>query len=303
MTRHRSVAVCACLVALLGCGAEMRSEFTPDTAMTAPSESPPPAVQTAPAAGSSEQKPPSHRSATERDAAKRKIVYRADVDLVVEQFEPLPEQIEAAVKQHGGFVSASNITGSPGQPRSGRWTVRVPVDRFSEFLAAVRQLGEVRSINSTSDDVTAEYYDIEARIRNKQQEEERLLKLLAEATGKLEEVLAVEKELSRVRGEIEVAQGRLRMLNDVTELTTVTVSVTEIKNYVPGGGAHIPDSGPPRILGLDDDPGHHGPRLVAGRGRPRALAARAVGARVARPRGPPAAATRLVPVQAFSSRI
>lgn len=82
-------------------------------------------------------------------------------------------------------------------------------------------------------DVTAEFYDVEARIRNKQQEEERLLKLLTEATGKLEEVLAVERELSRVRGEIEQAQGRLRMLKDVTELTTVTVSVTEIKNYVP----------------------------------------------------------------------
>jgi hypothetical protein len=73
----------------------------------------------------------------------------------------------------------------------------------------------------------------EARIRNKQQEEERLLKLLAEATGKLEEVLAVERELSRVRGEIEQAQGRMRMLKDVTELTTVTVTVTEIKDYVP----------------------------------------------------------------------
>jgi len=94
-------------------------------------------------------------------------------------------------------------------------------------------LGEVRSVNSTSDDVTAEFYDIEARIRNKQQEEERLLKLLAEATGKLEEVLAVERELSRVRGEIEQAQGRMRMLKDVTELTTVTVTVTEIKDYVP----------------------------------------------------------------------
>jgi hypothetical protein len=211
----------------------MKSDFTTDMGMAMPSESPPSAVQTAPAAGSSEQKPPSDRAATERDAAKRKIVYRADVDLVVEQFEPLPERIEAAVKQHGGFVSASNIAGSPGRPRSGRWTVRVPVDRFTEFLAAVRQLGEVRTINSTSDDVTAEYYDIEARIRNKQQEEERLLTLLAEATGKLQEVLAVEKELSRVRGEIEQAQGRLRMLKDVTDLTTVTVSVTEIENYVP----------------------------------------------------------------------
>jgi len=233
MTRHRSVALCACLVAVLGCGAEMKSDFTTGAPVKTNSAHPQAAIEASAAAASSEQKPPTNRSATEPDASKRRIVYRADVDLVVEQFEPLPEQIEAAVKQHGGFVSASNITGSPGQPRSGRWTIRVPVDRFDEILAAVRQLGEVRSINSTSDDVTAEFFDIEARIRNKQQEEERLLKLLADATGKLEEILAVERELSRVRGEIEQAQGRLRMLKDVTELSTVTLNVTEIKNYVP----------------------------------------------------------------------
>jgi hypothetical protein len=233
MMRHQAVAVCACLVAVLGCGAEMKSDFTTGPAVKTQSAYPQAAAEASSTAGSTDQETPRSRSATERDVSKRKIVYRADIDLVVEQFDPLPEQIEAAVRQHGGFVSASNITGSPGQPRNGRWTVRVPVDRFAEFVAAVRQLGEVRSINSTSDDVTAEYYDIEARIRNKQQEEERLLKLLAEATGKLEEILAVERELSRVRGEIEQAQGRLRMLKDVTDLTTVTVSVTEIKNYVP----------------------------------------------------------------------
>ncbi len=233
MTQNRSVAWCACLVAVLGCGAEMKSDYATSTAVPAPNVSPQSAVEALSAAASSEQNLPGKRSVTETDVTKRRIIYRADVDLVVEQFEPLPEQIEAVVKQHGGFVSASNITGSPGSPRSGRWTTRVPVDRFADFLTAVRQLGEVRSINSTSDDVTAEYYDVEARIRNKQQEEERLLKLLAEATGKLEEVLAVERELSRVRGEIEQAQGRLRVLKDVTELTTVTVSVTEIKNYVP----------------------------------------------------------------------
>ncbi len=54
------------------------------------------------------------------DVSKRRIVYRAEVDLVVEQFDPLPEQIEAAVENHGGVVSASNIAGSPGRPRSGR---------------------------------------------------------------------------------------------------------------------------------------------------------------------------------------
>lgn len=233
MMRHWVVAVCACLVAVLGCGAELRSPPTTDAAPTSPVAFSNQAAASASAAGGSERGLPTSASATESGGANRKLVYRAEVDLVVEQFEPLPGQVEAAVKQHGGFISASNISGAPGHPRTGRWTIRVPVERFVEFLAAVRQLGEVRSTNSTSDDVTAEYYDVEARIRNKQQEEERLLKLLADATGKLEEILAVERELSRVRGEIEQAQGRLRMLKDVTDLTTVTVSVTEIKDYVP----------------------------------------------------------------------
>jgi len=233
MLQHSSVAVLVCLLTAVGCGAQMHSDDGPTSAMNGLSPSSTVSFEAAPAADASSAALPTSRLATDKEAVKRRIIYRADVDLVVEQFEPLPERVEELVRQHGGFVSASSIAGSPGRPRSGRWTIRVPVDRFSEFLAAVRLLGEVRSVNSTSDDVTAEFYDIEARIRNKQQEEERLLKLLAEATGKLEEVLAVERELSRVRGEIEQAQGRMRMLKDVTELTTVTVTVTEIKDYVP----------------------------------------------------------------------
>jgi predicted type IV restriction endonuclease len=84
-----------------------------------------------------------------------------------------------------------------------------------------------------SQDVTEEFYDVEARIRNKKKEEDRLLQLLDTATGKLEDVLAVERELSRVREEIERVEGRLRVLKDLTSLTTINLSVTEVKDYVP----------------------------------------------------------------------
>lgn len=163
----------------------------------------------------------------------RKIIYTANVSLVVEDFTPIPAQVEALAKRLGGYVSHSKITGSPGTARTGLWTLRVPVDRYADCLAGARALGEVRSVESDSRDATEEFYDLEARLRNKKQEEDRLLKLLATAAGKLEEVLAVERELSRVRGEIEQMEGRKRLLTDQIDLSTVNLSVEEIKNYVP----------------------------------------------------------------------
>ncbi len=100
-------------------------------------------------------------------------------------------------------------------------------------MSAVSKLGEVRTNHVGSQDVTEEFADLEARIRNKQEEEKRLLKHLAESTGKLEDILSVERELSRVRGEIEQMQGRLRFLANRAELSTVTITATEWKDYTP----------------------------------------------------------------------
>jgi hypothetical protein len=164
---------------------------------------------------------------------RRKIIYRATVELVVEDFEPVQAKVDDLVKQFDAYLAKSNISGRPGSPRSGHWTVRVPADRYDEFLEAARGLGEIRRVSSDSQDVTEEFYDVEARIRNKKQEEARLIDLLKSATGKLEEVLAVEKEISRVRGEVEQLEGRMRVLGDLTTLATVELQVDEIKDYVP----------------------------------------------------------------------
>jgi hypothetical protein len=166
-------------------------------------------------------------------ALQRKIIYTAEVDLVVEDFDPIPDRVEQLAKRFGGFVANSNVSGSPGYPRDGRWKVRVPVDRYEEFVAAVRELGEVQQVSVDSQDVTEEFYDVEARIRNKKKQEERLLALLDTAAGELKDVLDIERELARVREEIERVEGRLRVLKDLTSLTTVNLRVREVKGYVP----------------------------------------------------------------------
>lgn len=163
----------------------------------------------------------------------RKIIYTANVDLRVENFSETPARVVELVKSHEAFVSNSELTGATGTSRHGHWTIRVPVARFESFLEAAKGLGELVSAGVQSQDVSEEYFDVEARIRNKTKEEERLIELLEERPGELKDVLTIERELSRVREEAERMQGRMRVLVDRTTLTTVHLVVQEFRKYMP----------------------------------------------------------------------
>lgn len=181
----------------------------------------------------SSQSPPVTDSAKVPVPSTRKIIYRAHVDVVVESFRDVSTGLMQLCELHGGFIANANVSGQTGTPRRGSWTLRIPSSEYRAFLSSVSDVGEVTSSRETSQEVTAEFYDVQARIRNKQHEEKRLIELLENRTGKLPDILTVEKELSRVRGEIEQMQGRLRVLQDLTAYSTVTVNVQEIKDYVP----------------------------------------------------------------------
>ncbi|MFN3166583.1 MAG: DUF4349 domain-containing protein [Phycisphaeraceae bacterium] len=168
-----------------------------------------------------------------RAVDQRKIIYNADVDLVVDDFKGVPGKVQTLVKKHGGFVAGSSVRGSEGEPRTGTWTLRIPSANYDAFVAGSETLGQVRSVTTGTREVTAEYVDLESRINNLKAEETRLNKHLQESTGKLDDILKVEREISRVRGEIERHQGRLNVLKDLTSLSTVTLTIQEIKNYVP----------------------------------------------------------------------
>ncbi|MGE5195238.1 MAG: DUF4349 domain-containing protein [Deltaproteobacteria bacterium] len=226
------------LICIAGCGGA--SESPPGT-YSAPS----PANQAefaaiAAAQTISEEQPPNGAAqageapaAPEPGKLQRQIIYDADVRLIVEDFEGLPEKMQQLVNESGGFVAQQKLEGKSGSPRSGEWKIRIPVTGYASFLDAVRTLGELQSLAAKSQDVSEQYYDLKARIRNKQKEEARLLKHLDENTGKLEDILAVEKEISRVREELERVEGRMRVLKDLVALTTVTLHVDEIKGYIP----------------------------------------------------------------------
>ncbi len=172
-------------------------------------------------------------ASTTGPAISRKIIYDAQVDLLVDSVDPVARKLTGLIQSARGFIAEQNVTGSPGTLRSIHWRIRIPVDQFDSFVESVVALGELERNNRTSQDITDQYYDIEARIKNKKVEEQTLQKILQERSGKLEDVLKIEIELSRVRGEIEQFEGKIRVLENLSSLATLTLNVREREKYTP----------------------------------------------------------------------
>ncbi len=166
-------------------------------------------------------------------ALSRKIIYDGEINLFVKDVDSTAKQVVSFIQEAQGYIAEQGTTGSPGTPRSMHWKLRVPVDKFDSIVEKVVGLGEIEKNTRTSQDVTEQFYDIEARIKNKKAEEKSLTKILDERTGKLEDVLRIETELSRVRGEIEQFEGKIRVLENLSSLATLNVTIREHEKFEP----------------------------------------------------------------------
>ncbi len=131
------------------------------------------------------------------------------------------QRIAAAV---GGWVGNTSLSSGDYEIRRATIELKIPSARYEEALAGLTPIGKVESVTSNAEDVGEEFVDLTARTANARRLEERLITLLATRTGKLEDVLNVERELARVREEIERYDGRIRYLR--TRIATSTLSVT-----------------------------------------------------------------------------
>jgi hypothetical protein len=166
------------------------------------------------------------------EALARKIIYNSGIEIVADDLAKADEQLRQLVKSEKGYIANSELLGVTGSQRQARWTIRIPVDRFDSFREAILKLGEVKRDSIDSQDVTDQFYDLEARIKNNKAEEESLRKLLEQAKDHTQ-MLALRQELNRVRSELDVQQGQLKRLDQLSALATFNVTIHERRGYVP----------------------------------------------------------------------
>jgi len=113
-----------------------------------------------------------------------------------------------------------------GEVSSATLVLRIPQEAFGQLLPKLKELGEVAAESTNAEDVTDQYVDVSARLASAKTLEKRLLELAADRASGVEALLAVERELARVRGEIESSEGRLRQWNDQIAMSTLTLTIT-----------------------------------------------------------------------------
>jgi hypothetical protein len=156
------------------------------------------------------------------------IIHTAGLTLTTRDFDQARVRLDEILKRHRGYLGDLNVSTPTGSGRTFTATVRVPADQLDATLAELRQLGRVESESQGGQEVTSEYVDLEARLANSRNTEQRLTDLLRQRTGKLSDVLAVETEISRVRGDIERMEAERKNLANQVDYASINATVNEI---------------------------------------------------------------------------
>lgn len=157
----------------------------------------------------------------------RKIIQTASIRMQVEEVGASFEEVGRVATSVGGFVASSSFS-NQGDAQVASVTIRVPSTRYQEVLSDLRSLGvKVVNEDARSSDVTAEFTDLDARLRNLEAAELQLLELLGRATT-IAEILQVQDRLNNTRSEIEQVKGRMALLTKLTDLATIAVHLAPV---------------------------------------------------------------------------
>lgn len=169
------------------------------------------------------------------DETAQKIIYNADINMESTDFDAARDTLLAAVDDCGAWMEYSSLSGdAKDHDRYAYYTVRVPVENYRTFLAAVDEAGSVLDLSETAENITSSYIDVQARLSALEAQRDRLNELAdrAETTADL---LEIESQLSDVQYQLENYTRQLKNMDQQVSYSTVDIRLSEVATLTPTG--------------------------------------------------------------------
>jgi hypothetical protein len=164
-----------------------------------------------------------------------KIIKTVNMNTETKEYDQAISELDRLITENGGFVESSSANGQSLDyngvyRRSAKYTIRIPAQQLDTFLSASQQLLNVTYSHSTSENITAEYYDIQSRLEVLRTERDALNAMLEKATD-IDSMLSIRDRLYNVIEEIESYETRLRVYDSLVSYSTVHMTVDEVVEY------------------------------------------------------------------------
>ena len=167
-----------------------------------------------------------------------KIIYTASADIETVDFDATIEGVYSLLTNNGGFVENSNIGGRNYAQsyhgwqtfRNAQFTLRIPKDRLNAVTASLATLGNVTSLKSNAENITAQFFDTESRLNSYRTQEERLLNMLSK-TDNVTDMISIEERLADIRYQIESLTSTLRNWQSSVDYSTLNLYINEVETF------------------------------------------------------------------------
>jgi len=155
------------------------------------------------------------------------IARTVELQIVAKKFDDAGSAVQSILLRHQGYAASLNVNDTDNTARTLNASLRIPSQELAAALSELKSLGHVTNESQAGAEVTAEHADLVARLKNSRETEIRLLDILRHRTGKVSDVLEVEQEIARVRGEIEAMESERKTLEHRVDFATVNLSLVE----------------------------------------------------------------------------
>lgn len=166
----------------------------------------------------------------------RKITKNSHFSLETKNFDEDCQVLKNMGNSYGGYIESSSQSGRVEDGTAyANIVFKVPVEKYEDFKAELSSVGNIVSSSESADDITAQYYDTEARLKIHRNEEARFLELMEKAES-VEELISIEEKLWSIRAEIESLETSMRMFDELVSLATISVNLSQTEVYTKTGG-------------------------------------------------------------------